>query len=45
MIELPLTDEAEAYGKRVKREYDRRGVTNALQPAELFFDLLRVACA
>lgn len=28
MIELLLTDEAEAYGKRVKRDYDRRGITD-----------------
>lgn len=31
MIELALTDEAEAYGKRVKREYDRRGVTDTFR--------------
>lgn len=31
MIELPLTDEAEAYGKRVKREHDRSGVTDTFK--------------
>lgn len=28
MIELPLTDEGRAYGKRVKRDYDRAGVSD-----------------